>query len=442
MNRQFNLTDDAIRMALSPAARVRAPFDLAESIRATVDITPQRRRRWTFGSLPPRVSTSLRVLALVALLGLLLLVGLLLAVGSRRPILPAPISDVSMFHGGPGRTGLVAGPGPTGKPIIVWHQSVGGSITSNMPAVVAGVVYIADGGGGVEAYGAAAGDVHWKITTGSPVNTSPAVSSGLLVIGDAAGDVIALDALNGRQRWSQHTLGAVRSSAAIVDGVVYIGSADGYLYAYDLATGAQRWRFDAGGAITRSPAVDGGLVYVGAAGGLLSAVDASSGRRRWLDQLGPGQIPTPAVADGLLVAGSGLDEGTAPHIVFAFDAATGTERWRYSSPSGQQLLIAALGDGYVFAASADGHVYALDTGQGKLQWTFDGHGTLGSDDALAAGVLYVAGGDRAVYAVDEHTGKQLWRQPVTGQPGAVAVFGERVYVGTDVGQVVAIGGTQ
>jgi outer membrane protein assembly factor BamB len=51
----------------------------------------------------------------------------------------------------------------------------------------------------------------------------------------------------------------------------------------------------------------------------------------------------------------------------------------------------------------------------------------------------IAGGDRAVYAVDAHTGAQRWRQAVTGQPGAIAVVGDRLYIGTDLGKVVAIG---
>jgi outer membrane protein assembly factor BamB len=74
-----------------------------------------------------------------------------------------------------------------------------------------------------------------------------------------------------------------------------------------------------------------------------------------------------------------------------------------------------------------------------LQWTFDAHGTLGSVDALAGGVLYVARGDRAVHAVDARTGTQLWRLAVTGQPGAIAVVGDRVYLGTNLGKVVTLG---
>jgi YD repeat-containing protein len=438
MNPQFTLTDDAIRAALTPAPQVQAPYDLAASIRATVDVTPQR-RRFVLGILAPRAGVSLRALVLVVLIGMLLLVGLLVVVGSRRPVLPALVSDVAMFHGGPGRTGVVAGPGPAGQTTIAWEQSVRGPINGNMPAVVAGVVYVADGGGGVETYGAATGDRRWEVSLESAVNTSPAVGGGLVVVGDAVGDVVALDIRDGSRRWRFPTTGEVRSSAAIVDGVVYVGSADGHLYALDLATGTKRWAYDAGGSVTRSPAVDGGVVYVGAAGGTFSAVDAASGTRRWQKGLGPGQIGSPAVADGLVGAASGFDDAAAPHVVFGLDALTGEERWRFSAPSGQVLGIGALGDGLVFAPGGDGNVYAVDAANGAHRWTFDAHGTLGSVDALAGGILYVAGGDRAVYAVDARTGTQRWRLAVTGQPGAIAVVGDRLYIGTDLGKVIAIG---
>ena len=438
MNARFTLTDEAIRAALTPAPQVVAPSDLGASIRATMRVTSQRRPwlSWPFRA-PARAS--IRVLVLVGLVGLLLLVGLLIAVGalpSPKPVLP---SDAAMFRGGPGRTGLVIGPGPTTQPTIIWERSVGGAITANMPAVVTGVVYVADAGGGVTAFDAATGDQRWIRQLGSAANTSPAVGAGLAVVGDAAGDVVALATDDGRVRWTFHTAGEVRSSAAIVDGVVFVGSADGNLYAIDLATGAERWRFAAGGAISRSPAVEGGVVYAGAAGGVFSAIDATSGIRRWQKALGAGQISSPAVADGLVVAASGLDDAANVHILFALDAASGAERWHFPSPSSEQLIIGSLGEGTVFAPSDDGNVYAIDRDTGVFRWQFGDHGPLGSPDALAAGVLYVAGGDQAVYAVDVRTGRQRWQLALTGEPGVPAVVGGRLYVATSLGSVVAIG---
>jgi len=439
MNAQFSLTDDAIRTALTPAPQVVAPSDLGSSIRATVDVTSQR-RRWISWVFPAPASSSIRVLVLVGLVGLLLLAGLLIAVGALRSSKPVLPTDATMFRGGPSRTGLVLGPGPVGHPTIIWDRSVGGAITANMPAVVAGVVYVADAGGSVTAFDAATGDQRWSRQLGSAANTSPAVGGGLVVVGDAAGDIVALDVRDGMRHWVFHTGGEVRSSPGIVDGIVYDGSADGNLYALDLATGARRWAFPTGGAVSRTSAIDGGVVYVGSEGGVVNAVDAASGIRRWQKVLGPGQVSSLAVAAGLVVAGSGLDDSANVHVLFGIDAMTGTDRWRFMAPTGEQLIIGAVGETSVFAPSDDANVYAVDRNTGVARWHFGEHGVLGSADALAAGVLYVAGGDRAVYAVDEHTGALLWQQPVIGQPGVPAVVGGRLYVATDLGSVVAIGG--
>jgi outer membrane protein assembly factor BamB len=439
MNDQFTLTDEAIRAALTPAPQLGAPSDLRVSIRATVDVTSQR-RRWLAWAFPAPATSPIRVLVLVGLVVLLLLIGILVAVGSRPRVLATLPADEAMFRGGPNRTGVVLGPGPVGQPTIVWERSVGGAITANMPAVVAGVLYVADAGGGVTAFDAATGNQRWGISLGSAANTSPAVGDGLVVVGDAAGDIVALDIRDGTRRWAFPTGGEVRSSPGIVDGIVYDGSADGNLYALDLATGAKRWAFPTGGAISRTAAIDGAVVYVGSDGGIVNAVDAASGIGRWQRVLGPGQVSSLAVDAGLVVAGSGLDDSANVHILFGIDAVSAVDRWQFSAPTGEQLIIGALGETSVFAPSDDGNVYAVDRTTGAAGWHADGHGTLGSADSLAAGVLYVAGGDQAVYAVDERTGGQLWRQAVIGQPGVPAVVAGRLYVATDLGSVVAIGG--
>lgn len=433
------LSDAQIRAALRIPSGVQAPYGLADDIMGIVDETPQRRRGLTMGTLLSGSPPAIRMMVLAAILGLLLVTGLAIA-GAFRPT-PAPEpppTDSAMYRGGPGRTGVVAGPGPVNQPSVTWEQSLDGGVAANAPAVVDGVLYVGDQSGSVNAFRAPTGDLVWTAALGRAVNTSPAVAGGLVVVGDAAGDVVALDASDGRERWIFRTGGELRSSAVIVGDVVYVGSADGDLYALELATGTRRWAFSAGGPIIRSPALDAGVIYVGADAGILSAVDATSGDLRWQASLGAGQLSSPAVADGLVVVSSGLDS-TAQHALFGFDAASGEERWRFSAPSGQSLIIASLGRDLVYAASADGELYAVDTTSGLAAWTFDGHGTLEASGALAGDLLFVSGGDRAVYAVDALTGAQRWRMPVTGAPGALAVVGDRVYLATSLGKVIALG---
>jgi|GEM_PF-2523504 outer membrane protein assembly factor BamB len=443
MSERFDLTESAIRHALTPPATVRAPLDLAAAIRLEIDATPQRRRP----VLVLAVSTTdrrLRLLAIAAVLAMLALLAVFVVIGHRSIVPELAIVDEAMFRGGPARTGVVVGPGPTTTETIAWDQPVAGPIVANMPAIVGGVVYVADGSGAVTAFRAATGDALLSVNLGSPASTSPAVATGLVVVGDDAGDVVALDATNGAERWVFHTNGSVRSSPAIADGVVYVGSEDGHLYAIDLANGQQRWAFDFGGAITRSPAVSGGLVFAGADGGRFKAIDAATGQERWERTLDAGQIATPAVRDGVVLASSGL--GTAgPHAVYGLDASTGKTRWTWASPSGQEVYVGGFDTDLAIVISADGNVYALDTrpeaSTPLVRWRFKTGGPVGSAVAIAGGVVYVAGGDRTIYAVDEHAGTEIWAQAVSGQPGAIGIVGDRLYVATDLGRVIAITGT-
>jgi len=72
----------------------------------------------------------------------------------------------------------------------------------------------------------------------------------------------------------------------------------------------------------------------------------------------------------------------------------------YSSP-------AVAGDA-VYFGSADGHLYAVDAGSGKLRWKFDAHGPVNSSPAVVEGVVYVVSLDGNLYAVDATTGRQRW----------------------------------
>ena len=447
MNEHFVLTDDAIRSALTPAASVRAPMDLGASIRAAIETTRQQRPSFAARLFAP-VARPARILALAAVISLLALVGVLIAFSQRQPTPLNLAVDAPMFRGGPDRTNVVLGPGPSGQPTILWDKGVGGPIANNMPAIVGGVVYAADGNGGVSVFRAADGNPGWSKQLSNPVNTSPAVAGGLVIVAESGGTIVALDQATGTDRWTAHTAGTVRSSPAIADGVVYLGDEQGFLYAFDLATGDPSWPqpFFAGGDITRSPAVAAGVVYVGAGGGLLSAVDAKTGAEKWrTEPLGAGQMPTPAVRDGLVMATSGVDQAVAPHTLFAIDAASGQVRSQWSAPDDQDLYVGAFDKGLVLVESLDGSVYAVNVELGgdvlTARWTFKTGGPVGSASAIAAGVAFIAGGDRTVYAADEKTGAQLWKVEVTGQPGAIAVVGDRVYLATDLGRVIAIGNT-
>jgi outer membrane protein assembly factor BamB len=96
--------------------------------------------------------------------------------------------------------------------------------------------------------------------------------------------------------------------------------------------------------------------------------------------------------------------GSADGILYALDAATGEERWRFatdvvftSSPAVSQET--------VFAASGQS-LYALDAGTGIERWRFETSDVLASSPAIAGGLVYIGSWDGAVYAMGSSDGNQ------------------------------------
>jgi outer membrane protein assembly factor BamB len=432
MTDQLRLTDDLLRFALTPPDDG-ADAGLVAAVMAELDRTTQRRSWWTpfsrwFGPLGP--SRELRLA--VALAGLLaILVATALVIGTRPP---RPLGDGSMFHGGPARTGEMAGPGPVTGARIVWSVPLGGPLTNSMPALAGGRLYVADGRGNVGVFDAATGASGWTRSLAKPA-TSPAIEAGVLVV--SAGDgVYGLDAATGMIKWQLIASEPVLSAPAIDGGTVYVGLPDGSLAAVDLQTGAQRWRTVVGGAITRAPSVADGLVIAGGEGGHLAAVRAADGTVVWRAELGPGDPGSPAVRDGVVYASSGLGADAA-HVLFAFSASNGAELWRFSTIGGEEVYVGAIGPELAYVVSLDGNVYALR--QGSVAWVHDTGAPIGSVASLTNGILYVATSNGLMIALDATSGAERWTVSLEGDAGPAIVADGRLYVGTNVGILAALG---
>jgi outer membrane protein assembly factor BamB len=223
-------------------------------------------------------------------------------------------------------------------------------------------------------------------------------------------------------------------------------------------------RFDAHAAIHASPVAAQGRVFVGAENGNLYALDAKTRTLQWLYHARGGIASTPAVADGTVYF---LDRAGDVHALRADD---GSPRWTFRTQG--EALFAAHGmfglprdgqpvpdpwdlylssplvhDGKVYVGSSDGHVYALDTQDGKLAWAWRTGGMVHSSPALAGGNIVVGSWDGAVYALDAQTGEQRWRHQtgveqktsiMFGIQASPAVDGDTVYVGSRDGFLYAL----
>ncbi len=154
---------------------------------------------------------------------------------------------------------------------------------------------------------------------------------------------------------------------------------------------------------------------------------------------------TPLEADGTMYV-------TGPNQVYAIDALTGAEIWKYSRPQTRGLVgDASLGtnrgvairNGKVFFVTDNAHLIALNRASGSLDWeTAMGEepqhygGTLAPlvvEDMVVAGVSGADEGIRGfVAAFKAETGALMWRRwtvPRRGEPGAETWIGSEPLAG-------------
>lgn len=172
----------------------------------------------------------------------------------------------------------------------------------------------------------------------------------------------------------------------------------------------------------------------------LSQISTANVRRlvpAWIFQTGDyegGLQATPIVVEGVMYV------STSRNRVFALDAATGAEKWKYVYPLPRSFQTfygpwsrgVAVGHGRVYLGTLDNHVVALDQKTGREIWRAN------VEDAAQCGcnitaaplvvkdkvVVGVTGGDSAhrgyITAYDARTGRQAWRFwtiPGPGEPG-------------------------
>jgi outer membrane protein assembly factor BamB len=303
------------------------------------------------------------------------------------------------------------------------------------------------------------GAVEWTVATGGPVRSSPTVVRDRVYVGSGDGHVYALDAETGSEVWTRDLGSPVHSTPAVAHGLVFVIDWQNRLFALDQASGETRWRAETGpdapwdwgqegwDYFSSSPAVEGGRVYVGSGDGHVYAFEARSGAEIWRFATGGRVRSSPALADGRLFVGS------ADGVLYALDSASGELVWRFETV-GAGLDSEAWGfdrktiqgtpavvDGRVYFGARDGHAYAVDARSGEQLWrTEERMPWYIASPAVADGVLYLGSSDGLfVNALDAATGRELWRT-ATGHRvfSSPALFAGTLFVGNHLGRFLAL----
>jgi outer membrane protein assembly factor BamB len=272
-------------------------------------------------------------------------------------------SGAGMIYVGCGDSYVYAFDSHTGK--IRWKFKAGSTGIESDAVAHDGLVYFGSNDDYFYAVDAMTGELAWRFHTGANVSASPVFRGGDVFFGSSDGKIYALDAASGQEKWEYATGGMInQSDPAVAWSTVYAGSRDGYAYAINILDGSLRWRYDAVGSlemsgpavsngilyiggqsglfaikdtsgtllwkaldtdIDSSPAVDGTTVFITSGDGTLYALDASSGAILW-DKKILSNGASPAVWNGIVFCGGG-----GSHYIYAFDASSGTQKWRLAS---------------------------------------------------------------------------------------------------------------
>lgn len=260
--------------------------------------------------------------------------------------------------------------------------------------------------------------------TGSPTATESRCASGW----------------DGAIRWTTGTVGEPTEPVVDGDAVLLVGdtgTATDVVYALDSASGESRWTRDLP-SVGSLPTVGGGRLYLNHAG-TLRALDVATGDDAWTTSLEAGSgfstnprfVPPRAAgtpSGGLLVVGVVRHDTAERRVenpfdrVYAYDAASGAERWFVDLPSMPEGL--AVTDELVLAGTGRGTVHAVGT-DGTERWRTDlgiepCYGCLVAPPMVGSEAAFVVA-DEFLVAVALDDGTESWRQDGVRRP---AVLGE------------------
>ncbi len=163
------------------------------------------------------------------------------------------------------------------------------------------------------------------------------------------------------------------------------------------------WTFSAGDWMVGGPAVANGVVYVGSADTNVYAIDAGSGEELWRFTTDGEVHARPWVSsNGLVYVGN--ETGT----LYAIDVESQTSVMEYSAGDSIRSTPWVV-DGIAYFGTYDFSLLAVDTATQQEVWKFETGGEVLTSPQVIEGVVYATSRDGNAYAVDAATGKELWR---------------------------------
>ena len=288
-----------------------------------------------------------------------------------------------------------------------------------------------------------------------PLVAAPALerASNTLLVGSEDGNLYAYDAVTGEEKWRFATGGKIWSTPVVRDGVVYFGSHDRSIYAVFLDSGEQKWKADTGGVVAARPLLFRDQVIIGSFDQNLYSLDTQDGSERWKVK-GTNWFWAGAVTDGSTIFAPSMDGniyaldgsgrllwGSEDGNLYAYDAVTGEEKWRFAT-GGKIWSTPVVRDGVVYFGSHDRSIYAVFLDSGEQKWKADTGGVVAARPLLFRDQVIIGSFDQNLYSLDTQDGSERWKVKGTNWFWAGAVTdGSTIFAPSMDGNIYALDGS-
>jgi alcohol dehydrogenase (cytochrome c) len=215
----------------------------------------------------------------------------------------------------------------------------------------------------------------------------------------------------------------LETSPIVRDGVMYVSVPPLRILALDASSGDVLWTFDEkvpadirpaccdGGPVNRGVAILGDKVFIGTPDARIIALSARTGRKLWDTRfadyrLGYSVTGAPLAIRDLVVVGVGSGDFATRCFIVAFDAETGTERWRFDTipGPGEPGHETWAGDTWKTGGTASWMTGSYDPDLDLVYWGI-GNAAPNFNASLRNGAnLY----SNSVVALEGRTGKLAW----------------------------------
>lgn len=219
----------------------------------------------------------------------------------------------------------------------------------------------------------------WRIDTGEPIFPKPRLDGDTLYIGGEDGIVRAIGKESGEVIWSHDAGAPVGSGVGFDEMRVYFITRDGRVHALWKENGVPVWTFETGG----------------------------EAKYDYWDYV----LSTP-VPD----AKRSLYFGSGDHHIYGVNKRTGKLFWKTGTGGVVRGELALSGEKLI-GGSFDGKLYALDSANGEILWTFKTvgnsyfrNGAIPGSPTVHDGLIYFGSRDYNLYAVVEETGTGAWNE--------------------------------